>query len=78
MSAYLGTTLKDLPNLFMLLGQNTALGHNSVIFMIEQQIKYVIACLEEMDRKQANIIEVKPAAEDAYNDKIQAELQKMV
>ena len=78
MSAYLGTTLKDLPNLFMLLGPNTALGHNSIIFMIEQQIKYVIACLEEMDRKQAGIIEVKPAAEDAYNDKIQAELQKMV
>lgn len=78
MSAYLGTTLKDLPNLFMLLGPNTALGHNSIIFMIEQQIKYVISCLEEMDRQQANVIEVKAAAEAAYNDKIQAELQKMV
>ena len=78
MSAYLGTTLKDLPNLFMLLGPNTALGHNSIIFMIEQQIKYVIACLEEMDRRGAATIEVKPAAQDAYNDRIQAELQKMV
>lgn len=78
LSAYLGTTLKGLPNLFMLLGPNTALGHNSIIFMIESQIKYVIQCLEEMDRHGAVAIEVKPAAQDAYNEKIQEELKRMV
>lgn len=78
LSAYLGTTLKGLPNLFMLLGPNTALGHNSIIFMIESQIKYAIQCLDEMDRHGAVAIEVKPAAQDAYNDKIQEELKRMV
>ncbi len=78
LSAYLGTTLKGLPNLFMLLGPNTALGHNSIIFMIESQIKYAIQCLDEMDRQKVKVIEVKPAAQDAYNDKIQEELKRMV
>ncbi len=78
LSAYLGTTLKDLPNLFMLLGPNTALGHNSIIFMIEQQIRYAISCLDEMDKRGAAEISVKPEVQDAYNERIQAELQKMV
>ncbi|MEO6699360.1 MAG: 4-hydroxyacetophenone monooxygenase, partial [Paraperlucidibaca sp.] len=78
LSAYLGTTLKDLPNLFMLLGPNTSLGHNSIIFMIEQQIRYVMNCLEEMDERGAATISVKPEEQDAYNDRIQEELKKMV
>jgi len=78
MQAYLGITLKNLPNLFMLLGPNTALGHNSIIFMIESQINYVMQCLEEMDRRQSATIAVKPESVDAYNAKIQDELKKMV
>ena len=30
------------PNAFMLLGPNTALGHNSVVVMIEAQVDYVV------------------------------------
>ncbi len=78
MHAYLGITLKNLPNLFMLLGPNTALGHNSIIFMIESQINYVMQCLEEMDKRKTSSITVKPASVDAYNERIQKELQKMV
>lgn len=78
MSAYLGTTLTDLPNLFMLLGPNTALGHNSVVFMIESQINYVMQCLAEMDKRKAQAIQVKPEAVDAYNQQIQAELKQTV
>ncbi|MEC7119046.1 MAG: NAD(P)/FAD-dependent oxidoreductase [Pseudomonadota bacterium] len=78
MNAYLGTTLKDLPNLFMLLGPNTALGHNSVVFMIESQIHYVMQCLAEMDKRKAQAIQVKPDAVDRYNQKIQSELKKTV
>lgn len=76
--AYLGITLKKLPNLFMLLGPNTALGHNSIIFMIESQIKYVIQCLEKMDAKKAGVIEVKAAPHDAYNERVQKALQRTV
>src|ERR1700739_3853081 len=39
--AHRGITVADVPNLFFLLGPNTGLGHNSVVFMIESQIRYV-------------------------------------
>ena len=78
MNPYLGITLKHLPNLFMLLGPNTALGHNSIIFMIESQINYVMQCLDEMDKRGARSLEVKPESVDAYNAKVQQELKKMV
>ena len=39
--AHLGITVPDFPNLFLLLGPNTGLGHNSVVIMIEAQINYI-------------------------------------
>ena len=36
--AHRGITVADVPNLFFLLGPNTGLGHNSMVFMIEAQI----------------------------------------
>jgi cation diffusion facilitator CzcD-associated flavoprotein CzcO len=41
LSNYLGTTFPGFANLFMLGGPNTALGHSSVIFMLESQLNYV-------------------------------------
>ena len=78
LQAYLGITVKHLPNLFMLLGPNTGLGHNSIIFMIESQINYVMQCLDEMDRRQAASMLVKDSAVESYNARIQASLKKMV
>lgn len=78
MSAYLGITIPRLPNAFFLLGPNTALGHNSVVFMIEAQIGYVIKCLAEVDRRRAATIEVTESAARSFNDDIQHQLKKMV
>ena len=53
-SAHRGITIADMPNLFFLLGPNTALGHNSVVFMIESQIRYAaqaIAAADELGRR---------------------------
>ena len=41
MRTHYGMTVTDFPNLFLLLGPNTGLGHNSVVFMIECQARYV-------------------------------------
>ncbi len=38
---YKGTMFPGFPNFFMLGGPNTALGHSSIIFMIESQLNYV-------------------------------------
>lgn len=43
---YKGTTFPGFPNLFMLAGPNTGLGHSSIIFMIESQLNYVVRALE--------------------------------
>jgi cation diffusion facilitator CzcD-associated flavoprotein CzcO len=40
-SAHLGITVPDFPDMFLLLGPNTALGHTSVLIMIEAAVRYV-------------------------------------
>ena len=50
MVAHRGITVADVPNLFFLLGPNTGLGHNSVVFMIESQIRYVAAAIAAADK----------------------------
>jgi cation diffusion facilitator CzcD-associated flavoprotein CzcO len=59
--AHLGTTLAGFPNLFMLLGPNTGLGHNSVVYMIEAQIEHFVGALRYMRAHGVEAIE--PAAE---------------
>jgi cation diffusion facilitator CzcD-associated flavoprotein CzcO len=44
--AYYGMAVSGYPNFFILLGPNTGLGHNSIIFMIEAQVRYVMHCLD--------------------------------
>src|SRR5205085_11376671 len=42
MQAYLGTSVAGFPNMFMLVGPNTGLGHNSIVFLIELQVENVM------------------------------------
>jgi cation diffusion facilitator CzcD-associated flavoprotein CzcO len=72
--AYRGATMPDFPNLFMLVGPNTGLGHNSIVFMIEAQLNYVCGALAAMERHGATRIEVRSDAYDAYNAHVQARL----
>ena len=48
--AYLGTAVAGFPNLFLLVGPNSAGGYNSIIFSSEAHINYVAGCVREMDR----------------------------
>lgn len=73
---YLGITVHNFPNLFLMLGPNTALGHNSVVFMIEQQAKYILRALDTMDRLRVDAMEPTKLAQDAYNADIQARVKK--
>ncbi len=78
MAALRGTTVPDFPNLFLLVGPNTALGHNSIVYMIEAQLDYVLQALELMDRRQVRAIEPRAEAVKAYNDRLQSELKGTV
>ena len=76
--AYRGAAMPDFPNLFLLVGPNTGLGHNSIVFMIEAQLNYLMGALEAMDRRGATRIEVRREAFDAYNHHVQDRLGQTV
>lgn len=67
MYAYRGTSVTGFPNLFLLLGPNTGLGHNSVVFMIECQLSYLLGALRHLDTTGVAAIEPLPDAQRAYN-----------
>jgi cation diffusion facilitator CzcD-associated flavoprotein CzcO len=72
--AHRGITVADVPNLFFLLGPNTGLGHNSVVFMIESQIHYVVDAIAKCDKKGAQALAPTRAAQDRFNDDVQRKL----
>ena len=76
--AHRGTTIPGMPNFFMLLGPNTGLGHNSVVFMIEVQIQHVLNCLRLLQESGADAIEPKPEAARRFNDRMQKRLRRAV
>jgi cation diffusion facilitator CzcD-associated flavoprotein CzcO len=76
--AFFGITVPGFPNLFLLLGPNTGLGHNSVVFMIESQVQHVMSCLRMLARDHAETIEVKASSLRRFNDAIQRRLRRAV
>ena len=76
--AYLGLTVPNFPNFFMMYGPNTNLGHNSIIFMIECQTAYIMDCLRQMDEENLRSLDLKPEVMQRFNAKIQGELENTV
>lgn len=73
--AYLGTTVNGFPNFYFIIGPNTGLGHNSMVFMIESQINYILDSIKKVSVKKAKSIEVKNEVQKAFNDKVQNKLR---
>lgn len=78
MQAHLGTTVAGFPNLFLLLGPNTALGHTSVVVMIEGQIEHVRRLLAERARRGAQTVEPTRAAQDRFVAEVERRSRKTV
>lgn len=76
--AYKGTMTAGFPNLFFLMGPNTGLGHNSMVYMIESQIHYILGALKLLDRHQLDSLEPRRDAQDAFNGKLQGQLGSTV
>lgn len=76
--AYLGLTVSGYPNLFFLVGPNTGLGHNSVLYMIESQLAYVMDGLRLMQRQGLAAIDVKPEIQQAFNRRLQRRMRRTV
>jgi cation diffusion facilitator CzcD-associated flavoprotein CzcO len=76
--AHLGVAVAGMPNLFLLYGPNTNLGHNSIIFMLENQFRYIVQCLEEMRRRGSKTIDVRPEAMERFNEELQEKLRDSI
>jgi cation diffusion facilitator CzcD-associated flavoprotein CzcO len=76
--AYLGTSVAGFPNLFLLIGPNTGLGHTSMIFMIESQVKYIMDCLRTMRRHNLQAVELRSESQEAFNTEMQKRMQGTV
>ena len=76
--SYYGISHKGFPNLFQLLGPNTVLAHNSVIFMIESQVDYILQMMDLVAQSQSNAIVVKDQVQDQFNQDVQDMLNNTV
>jgi cation diffusion facilitator CzcD-associated flavoprotein CzcO len=75
--AYYGIVVNSYPNMFLLLGPNTGLGHNSVVFMIESQVRYALDCLKWLWAG-AGTVEVKADVQDAFNKDLHEKMKRTV
>jgi 4-hydroxyacetophenone monooxygenase len=76
--AYMGITMPDFPNLFCMYGPNTNPVVGSVIFMLECQTTYIMSCLRALLENGHRSLECRQKVHDAYNRRLDAELEKMV
>jgi cation diffusion facilitator CzcD-associated flavoprotein CzcO len=76
--AYLGMSVPDFPNMFLLYGPNTNGGTGSVIYTIEAGMAHVIAALGALERADARRIEVRRAAAEAFDRELRAALARTV
>lgn len=70
--AYLGTTVPQFPNFYMINGPNTATGYTSVLFFTEVQLKYIMKLIKPVLQRSILSVELTPDANKEYNKKIQA------
>jgi 4-hydroxyacetophenone monooxygenase len=78
-TAFLGMTIPDFPNLFLLLGPNTALGHGgSVITISEFQIDYVVSLIRQMLDRRIGSLECPPELAADYTRRVDAAHDTMI
>jgi len=76
--AHLGITVAGFPNLFVLYGPNTNLGHNSIIFMLERQISYALTWIRRLVDDDWATVEVREPAQEASNERLRRRLERTV
>ena len=72
--AWHGLTVAGFPNLFLMLGPNTATGHTSTLLYIEPGVRYAIACMQKVLGSGQRWLDIRPEVFKAHNDALQARL----
>jgi cation diffusion facilitator CzcD-associated flavoprotein CzcO len=69
--AYLGMGVSGFPNLYVLYGPNTNLGSGSIIYMLEQQARYVAQTVALLRDRGLRSLEVRDEVQQDYNVRLQ-------
>jgi cation diffusion facilitator CzcD-associated flavoprotein CzcO len=78
MRALRGTTVPGFPNLCLVVGPNTGLGHSSMIHIIESQLRYILDYLAALDRTGAAALDARPGALERWCADIEARMAPSV
>lgn len=78
LQAYKGSTVSGFPNLFLLIGPNTGLGHSSMVFIAESQISYLVDAHRTMKRQRLATVEPLVEAQQAWNADLQRRMARTV
>jgi cation diffusion facilitator CzcD-associated flavoprotein CzcO len=78
LSAHLGTMVAGFPNLFILAGPNTGIGHTSLVFMIECQLRYLLGAVRAARRGGFRTVEVRPEVERAFTEALERRSRRTV
>lgn len=78
MKGYKGTTIHGFPNLFLMVGPNTGLGHTSMVYMIESQLNYLVDAMKTIRRHKLRSLDVTKNAQDAFNADIQQRMASTI
>lgn len=73
--AYKGCAVAGFPNYFLITGPNTGLGHNSMIYMIESGVRYVVDAIRTIRAQNLHSVEVKDEVQRDYNANLRKRLQ---
>ena len=78
MQAYDSIAVPNFPNMFMVLGPNTGLGHHTMVFMIEAQVDYILGALDFVSENGFEVLEAKAEAEAGYLEAIESRAEGTV
>jgi len=78
MRALRGTTVSGFPNLCFVIGPNTGLGHNSMVYVIESQLSYIVSYVKALDDPAVTALDPRPDALRRWCDEIELRMQPTV
>jgi cation diffusion facilitator CzcD-associated flavoprotein CzcO len=77
-ATHLGISIAGFPNAFLVVGPNTGLGHNSLVFMIEAQVNYIVAALRRLRKSGKRTLEVRAEVQARSYAEVQQRLKNTV
>ena len=78
MQGYKGSFVHGFPNMMLMVGPSTGLGHTSMVYMIESQLNYLVDYLKTVRAQGITRTEVKLSAQQEFNSDIQHKLRNSV